>query len=85
VSFLFMSIMFPTIFSLGVHGLGEHTKQGSSFLVMSIVGGAVSTIAMGAIADKTSMSVSFLLPLVCFAGVLVYASQWERLEARSRA
>jgi FHS family L-fucose permease-like MFS transporter len=85
LSFLFMSIMFPTIFSLGVHGLGAHTKQGSSFLVMSIVGGALSTIVMGAIADATNMSISFLLPLACFAGVLLYASQWERLEARSRA
>jgi FHS family L-fucose permease-like MFS transporter len=83
-SFLFMSIMFPTIFSLGIHGLGEHTKQGSSFIVMSIVGGALSTIVMGYIADKTNMRVSFLLPLVCFVGVLAYASQWERLERASR-
>jgi FHS family L-fucose permease-like MFS transporter len=84
-SFLFMSIMFPTIFSLGIHGLGEHTKEASSFIVMSIVGGALSTIVMGYIADKTNMRISFLLPLICFAGVLAYATQWERLEQRSRA
>lgn len=85
VSFLFMSIMFPTIFALAIHGLGEHTKQGSAFVVMSIVGGAVSTIVMGYIADQTNMRISFILPLVCFVGVLLYATQWERLEARSRA
>jgi FHS family L-fucose permease-like MFS transporter len=77
--------MFPTIFSLSIHGLGEHTKEGSSFVVMSIVGGALSTIVMGFIADKTNMRISFLLPMLCFAGVLAYASQWERLERSSRA
>ena len=54
-SFFFMSIGFPTIFALGISGLGEHTKFGSSLIVMSIVGGAISPPFMGRIADQHSM------------------------------
>ncbi len=71
--YLFMSVMFPTIFALGLSGLGSHTKRASSFIVMAIVGGAVFTPVMGWIADHSSMKIGFLVPLVCFAVVLAYA------------
>jgi FHS family L-fucose permease-like MFS transporter len=77
--FFFMSIMFPTIFALGIHGLGEHTKFGSSILVMSIVGGAIAPPLMGRIADLTGMRFGFVIPLVCFAGIAIYGLVWKRL------
>ena len=78
-SSFFLGIMFPTIFALGLKGLGENTKLGASFLVMAIVGGAVFPLVLGKIADRTgSMALGFLVPLVCFAGVSVYgfAAPW---------
>jgi FHS family L-fucose permease-like MFS transporter len=71
--FFFMSIMFPTIFALGIKDLGPKTKKASSFLVMSIVGGAVFPPVMGLIADKYSMSVGFFAPIPLFAFILYYA------------
>lgn len=72
VTFL-MSIMFPTIFSLAIHGLGSKTKQGSSILIMAIVGGAVLPLLMGLISDWFSIQAAYLLPAACFAIVLVFA------------
>ena len=71
--FFFMSIMFPTIFALGIKDLGPKTKKASSFIVMSIVGGAVFPPLMGLIADKTSMSVGFFAPVPFFLFILYYA------------
>jgi FHS family L-fucose permease-like MFS transporter len=71
--FFFMSIMFPTIFALGIKDLGPKTKKASSFLVMSIVGGAVFPPLMGLIADKYSMSIGFFAPIPLFAFILYYA------------
>jgi FHS family L-fucose permease-like MFS transporter len=69
----FLSIMFPTIFALGLKGLGENTKLGGSMLVMAIVGGAFFPLVVGKIADVTgSMALGYLVPLVCFGGVGVY-------------
>jgi len=63
----FMSIMFPTIFALGIKGLGEESKIASAFLVMSIVGGAIIPPIMGQISDKTgSIQVAYIVPLICF-------------------
>ncbi|GAA4316273.1 L-fucose:H+ symporter permease [Compostibacter hankyongensis] len=70
--FFFESIMFPTIFALGVKDLGRHTKPGGSFQVMAIAGGAVSPLFMGWIADRQSTAVSFIVPLICFVIVLYY-------------
>jgi FHS family L-fucose permease-like MFS transporter len=72
LSYFFMSVMFPTIFSLGIKGLGPLTKKASSFIVMAIVGGAVCPVLMGRIADLSSMQIGFVLPLGCFAVVLIY-------------
>jgi len=67
----FMSIMFPTIFALGIKELGEETKIASSFLVMSIVGGALLPPLMGLISDRTgSMQNAYIVPLICFVPVL---------------
>ncbi len=71
--FFFMSIMFPTIFALGIRDLGPKTKKASSFLVMSIVGGALFPPIMGLIADKYNMSVGFFAPIPFFAFILYYA------------
>lgn len=69
----FMSIMFPTIFALGIKGLGEETKIASSFLVMSIVGGAFLPLVMGYISDKTgSMQNAYIVPMFCFAIVMYF-------------
>jgi FHS family L-fucose permease-like MFS transporter len=84
-SFFFMSIMFPTIFALGIRGLGEQTKQASSFIVMAIVGGAIVPMLMGRIADVASMRIGFIVPLVCFIFVGVYAASWRKLEAKDAA
>lgn len=70
---LFMSIMFPTIFSLSIEGLGRDTKLGSSLLVMSIVGGAVIPPIMGAISDRHGLQMAYLAPLACFIVVLLFA------------
>ena len=81
VSFFLMSIMFPTIFALSIHGLGEHTKVGSSILIMSIVGGAIMTPVMGRIVDIGGMRVGFIIPLICFSFIAAYAVNWVKLEA----
>ena len=78
-SFFFMSIGFPTIFALGIRGLGEHTKLGSSLIVMSIVGGAIAPPFMGHIADRHSMRTGFVVPLVCFVFVALYGLLWASL------
>lgn len=72
----FMSIMFPTIFALGVKGLGEHTKLGSSFIIMAIVGGAILPPFMGMFDD---IQFSFLLPALCFLAVVYYGWRGYRI------
>jgi FHS family L-fucose permease-like MFS transporter len=78
-TFFFMSVGFPTIFALGIRGLGDYTKLGSSLIVMSIVGGAIAAPFMGHIADLHSMRTGFIVPLVCFVFVAVYGLMWSRL------
>ncbi|HAH54899.1 MAG TPA: L-fucose:H+ symporter permease [Flavobacterium sp.] len=70
----FMSIMFPTIFSMGIDGLGHNTKIGSSLIVMSIVGGAFLPPILGIISDQTaSIQYGYIVPLVCFLVILLFA------------
>ena len=69
---LFMSIMFPTIFALGLKGMGAKTKIAGSLLVMAILGGAALTKMMGILADKSSLQAAYMVPVVCFAGVALY-------------
>ena len=84
-TFFFMSVMFPTIFALGIRGLGDHTKLGASLIVMSIVGGAIAPPFMGHIADVHSMRVGMVVPLVCFVFIALYGVFWQKLEARDAA
>ena len=74
----FMSIQFPTIFTMSLRGLGNHTKSGSSFLVMAIVGGAVIPPLMGLISDASSITIAMLVPAICFAVVLLFAWKSRR-------
>jgi len=74
----FMSLMFPTIFALGIKGLGPHTKIAGSLIVMAIVGGAIFTPLMGLIA-VTSMAKAMLIPLGCYFIVTHYAFRGSRI------
>ncbi|MBI1364330.1 MAG: hypothetical protein GC153_00030 [Alphaproteobacteria bacterium] len=69
---LFHSIMFPTIFTLAIRGLGPLTEEGSGLLIMAIAGGALSAL-QGVIADHVGLQLSYLLPAACYAYVLFYA------------
>jgi FHS family L-fucose permease-like MFS transporter len=78
LSFFFMSVMFPTIFALGIFGLGARAKRASSFLVMAIMGGAILPKLMGYVADKYDMSRGFMVPMVCFIFVAYYGFNWSK-------
>ena len=78
LSFFFMSIMFPTIFALGIFGLGARAKQASAFIVMAIMGGAILPKLMGYVADQYDMSRGFIVPMFCFALVALYGFNWPR-------
>ena len=78
LSYFFMSIMFPTIFALGIFGLGALTKKASSFIVMAIMGGAVLPKLMGHVADQYNMCRSFIVPLFCFVFIALYAWNWPK-------
>jgi len=69
--YLFMSIMFPSIFALGLKGLGEKTKTGSSIMILTIVGGAIAPMLMGVIGEN-SMNLGFIVPLICFLYISFY-------------
>lgn len=69
---LFNSIMFPTIFSLAVSGLGKHTGQGSGILCASIVGGAVLPVVQGLFADRIGIQQAFFIPALCYCYIAYY-------------
>jgi MFS transporter, FHS family, L-fucose permease len=69
----FMSIMFPTIFSLSISGLGPRTKEGASLVIMSIVGGAVFPVIMGRVSDVSNIQLAYLVPAACFIVILYFA------------
>ena len=76
----FLSIMFPTIFSLGIDRLGDDTEYGSSLLVMSIVGGAVCPLAMGYISDVSNIQNAYIVPLVCLLFIAYFGWRGYRVE-----
>lgn len=78
--FFFMSIMFPTIFSLGLKDLGAQTKRGASYMVAAIVGGALLPYAMGIFAEHTSTALAYLLPAGCFCVVMLFAWRGYRVQ-----
>lgn len=69
----FHSIMFPTIFALGLKNLGPYTKLASSFMVMAIIGGALFPVLMGYISDLSNIQWAFAVPLACYVYVLYFA------------
>lgn len=85
LTYFFMSIMFPTIFTLGIYGLGVRAKKASAFLVMAIMGGAVLPKLMGHVGDTYDMSRAFIVPLFCFAFIAIYGFLWPRLSKAPNA
>ena len=77
LSFFFMSIMFPTIFALGLEGMGVYTKKASSYIVMGVAGGAFSTMLMGYIGEE-NMALGFIVPLIAFLYILYFAIKCKR-------
>ncbi|CAN7326128.1 sugar MFS transporter [Massilia sp. LjRoot122] len=75
------SIMFPTVFSMALHGLGKYTGQGSGILCMAIVGGAIVPFAQGALADAMGVQASFLLPAACYAFILYFGVKYASMYA----
>lgn len=73
----FLSIMFPTIFSLGLKNLGPHTQQASSFIVMGVVGGALFPPLMGLIANSNVAS-SYYLPIICYAVIFLFGWKYYK-------
>ncbi len=81
--FFFESIMFPTIFALGIKNLGGQTKKGSSFIIMSIVGGALVPYVMGSLAEAYSTSFSYIVPLLCFIVVFLFGVFGYKIKSHS--
>lgn len=77
LSFFFMSIMFPTIFALGLEGMGSYTKKASSYIVMGVAGGAFAPMLMGYI-GADNMAVGFVIPLLSFLYILYFALWCKR-------
>ena len=78
---LFNSIMFPTIFSLAVNGLGKHTGQGSGILCAAIVGGAILPVMQGAFADRIGIQLAFFIPVLCYCYIAYYGWRGYKLPA----
>lgn len=77
LSFFFMSIIFPTIFALGLEGMGVYTKKASSYIVMGVAGGAFSPMLMGYIGEE-NMALGFIVPLIAFLYILYFAIKCNR-------
>ncbi|GHA79109.1 L-fucose:H+ symporter permease [Cognatilysobacter bugurensis] len=76
---LFNSIMFPTIFSMALHRLGDLTGRGSGILCMAIVGGAIVPFVQGFVADQAGLQPSFYVPMACYAFILYFGAKYARL------
>jgi FHS family L-fucose permease-like MFS transporter len=68
----FNSIMFPSIFTLGIAKLGPLTGEGSGIMIMAIVGGAVVPVVVGVLADRIGIHHSFILPAICYLYIVYY-------------
>lgn len=79
VSFFFMSIMFPTIFALGLSGMGSYTKKASSYIIIAVSGGAFAPMLMGYIGEE-NMAIGFLIPLVCFVYILFFGLKGYKMK-----
>ena len=79
---LFNSIMFPTIFTLGIANLGRHTGEGSGVLCMAIVGGAIVPVIAGYVADMSTIAFSFIVSVVCYLYIVYYGLKGSATAAR---
>jgi FHS family L-fucose permease-like MFS transporter len=75
---LFNSIMFPTIFSLAIEGLGKRTSEGAGVLCMAIVGGALIPLIQGVLADVIGILYSFFIPAICYLYIIFYGLRGYR-------
>jgi FHS family L-fucose permease-like MFS transporter len=75
----FFSIMFPTIFSLGIKNLGSQTQQASSFISMAVVGGAIFPIIMGKVADH-DVATAYYLPIICYVVIFLFAFKFYKVK-----
>jgi len=80
----FMSIMFPTIFGLGIEGIGDDTKPGSSWLIMAIVGGAVIPFLMGMLIDHygDNIQIGYSVPFVCYLVILYFGISGYKISVK---
>jgi FHS family L-fucose permease-like MFS transporter len=80
----FMSIMFPTIFGLGINGIGDDTKPGSSWLIMSIVGGAIFPVIMATVIDRyhDQIQIGYIIPLFCFVVIFYFGLRGYKIQHR---
>ncbi|NQX38491.1 MFS transporter, FHS family, L-fucose permease [Pedobacter steynii] len=76
----FFSIMFPTIFSLGLKNLGARTQQAASFLSMGVVGGAFFPFIMGAVADKSGIATAYYTPIICYIVIFLFAYKFYKVK-----
>lgn len=79
----FFSIMFPTIFSLGIKSLGKHTQQASSFISMGVVGGALFPLLMGKIADH-NVAQAYYLPIICYIVIFLFGFRFYRVRGSEK-
>jgi len=77
----FFSIMFPTIFSLGLKNMGRQTQQASSFIVMGVVGGGVFPLLMGLVANH-NVATAYYLPIICYAVIFAFGFSYSRLNKK---
>ena len=75
---LMNSIMWPSIFPLGIRGLKEHTSQGSGFMVMMVIGGAIIPLLQGFLVELVPYRFSFVISLVCYAYLFMFALKWYK-------
>jgi FHS family L-fucose permease-like MFS transporter len=78
LTFFFMSIMFPTIFALGLSKMGVYTKKASSYIILGVAGGAFSPMLMGFIGEE-NMAIGFIVPLFCFLYIVFYGLKGYKL------
>ncbi len=81
-----LSLMFPTIYGLGVNGLGEDTKLGGSGMVMAIAGASVLTQIEGIVSDQSgNIAIAYIVPAIAFAVILYYAAIFCRKQEKQKA
>lgn len=78
----FFSIMFPTIFSLGLKNMGNLTQQASSFIVMGVVGGGLFPLLMGRVANH-NVAAAYYLPIICYAVIFLFGFTYKHLNKSS--